>query len=51
MECTRADGHTGVLRETSVLGRRLAGRGRSKAWVTVVIEGEDEEVVKSGVRC
>ena len=45
------DRRTGVLRETSVLGPRLAGRGRgSKALVTVVIEGEGEEAVKSGVR-
>jgi len=41
-----------VLRETSVLGRRLAGKGRgSKTSVTMVIEGEDEDAMKSRVRC
>ena len=41
-----------MLRETSVLGRRLAGKGiGSGASVTMVIEGEDEGVMKSGVRC
>ena len=40
---------TGVMRETSVLGPRLAGMGRrSEALVTAVIEGED--AMKSGVR-
>ena len=39
---------TGVMRETSVLGRRLAGRERrSEALVTAVIEGE--EAMKNGV--
>ena len=38
------------MRETSVLGRRLAGRERSIILMTVVIEGEDGDVVKLGVR-
>jgi len=40
-----------MLRETSVLGRRPSGKGRSKALVTMVIEGESEDAMKSGVRC
>jgi len=39
-----------VMRETSVLGRRLAGRGRrSRTFLTIVIEGEDEDVMESRV--
>lgn len=30
------------MRETSVLGRRLAGRERSRALVTIVIKSEDK---------
>ena len=38
------------MRETSVLGRRLAGRGRrSRTFVTIVIEGDGEDVMKSRV--
>jgi len=41
-----------VLRETSVLGLGLAGKGGgSRALVTMIIEGEGEDVMKSGVRC
>lgn len=35
-----------MLRETSVLSRRLAGRG-GRALVTLIIEGEDEDTKKS----
>ena len=39
-----------MLRETSVLGLRCTGRGREgRVFVTTVIEGEDEEVMKGGV--
>ena len=41
-----------MLRETSVLRLRLAGRGREGGdFVTVVIEGEDESMMKGRVRC
>jgi len=43
---------TGALRETSVLGLRLAGTGREDgAFVTLVIEGEHKDTMKSGMRC
>jgi hypothetical protein len=41
-----------VLRETSVLGLRLAGRGRvGGAFLTVVMEGGDEDVMNREICC
>ena len=40
----------GVLRETSVLGLRLAGKGgRRRTFVIVIIEGEDRNLIMSRV--
>ena len=39
-----------MLRETSVLGVKLAGRGREgRAFVIVIIEGEGEDAMESRV--
>ena len=44
--------HTSALREPSVLGLRLAGtRRKGRAFVTWVIEGEQEVAVKSELCC
>ena len=43
------NGRTSVLRETSVLDWGFVGWERSRALVTVVIEGEGEDVIKSRV--
>ena len=41
-----------MLREISVLGVRLAVRGREgRAFVIVIIEGEGEDVIESRVWC
>ena len=41
-----------VLRETSVLGQRLAGRGREGgAFLTMVIKGEGEDAMKRCACC
>ena len=49
LEMYFGDAVLGVLRETSVLGLKLAGGGEGRAFVTVVIEGERRDVMKRGV--